>query len=253
MKPTHWRHTMRTSILLLAAALLLPTAASAYDEVAVEGGGAITGKVTISGAPPAPLKMTITKDPDVCGSGTREVDGVKVGSGNSLPEAIVFIEGISSGKGWSTVSWDKEMDQKDCRFLPKTRVVRKSTSLRVKNEDKVFHNIHAYELIGKSRVSMFNEGQQPGTDFSKNMRMRKKDSHTIKLECDAHDFMHEHLFVADTPYFATVGEDGSFNITDVPAGTYAVKSWHPVLKYQEGSVTVSAGGSAKVDFSYKGN
>ncbi len=240
-------------LLTLLIALLLPLSAHAYDEVAVDGGGTITGKVTLTGTAPAPRQMTITKDPEVCGEGAREVGGVKVGSGNSLPEAIVFIEGIGAGKAWSTVTWDETMTQKDCKFLPKTRVVRKSTNLQIKNEDSVFHNIHAYELIGSARISMFNEGQQPGTDFAKNMRMRRPDSHTIKLECDAHDFMHEHLFVADTPYFSTVGADGSFSIGDVPPGEYTVKSWHPILGYQEGKVTVAADGSASIDFTYSGS
>jgi hypothetical protein len=34
------------------------------------------------------------------------------------------------------------------------------------------------------------------------------------------------VIVRDNPFFAKAETDGSFNIPDVPAGTYALKAWH---------------------------
>ncbi len=73
----------------------------------------------------------------------------------------------------------------------------------------------------------------------------------MKIECDAHDFMHGYVFVANNPYFAVVKEDGSFSIDNVPPGKYTIKAWHGMLKNQKGTIEVSAGGSATIDFTFK--
>jgi len=71
------------------------------------------------------------------------------------------------------------------------------------------------------------------------------------VECDAHDFMHGFVFVAKTPYFAKVAEDGSFKIDNVPPGKYTAKVWHGTLKGDKAKVEVAAGGTATVNFNIK--
>jgi hypothetical protein len=67
-------------------------------------------------------------------------------------------------------------------------------------------------------------------------------SNVVKIECDAHDFMHAWAFAADSPYAAVTKDDGSFAIDGVPPGDYELKVWHPVLG--EKSTKVSVRGSA---------
>src|SRR5438132_1289246 len=68
-----------------------------------------------------------------------------------------------------------------------------------------------------------------------------------QLKCDVHNFMTGGIFVADNPYYALTGDDGSYEIKDVPAGTYTVATWHQAAGPLSGSVTVPAGGSASFD------
>ncbi len=73
----------------------------------------------------------------------------------------------------------------------------------------------------------------------------------MKVECDAHDFMHAFVFVAKNPYYAVVGDDGSFNIGDIPPGKYKVNVWHGVLGIVKGGeFEVTAGGDTKIDLSF---
>jgi len=46
------------------------------------------------------------------------------------------------------------------------------------------------------------------------------------------------------------GEDGSFSIEGLPAGTYTIEVWHESLGTQTAEATVEADGSAQADFSY---
>jgi len=56
----------------------------------------------------------------------------------------------------------------------------------------------------------------------------------------------------DNPYYAITGLEGTFAIPDLPAGTYRIKAWHPILGEQVQEVTVAANGAASLDFSFKG-
>ena len=62
--------------------------------------------------------------------------------------------------------------------------------------------------------------------------------------------MHGWVFVARNPYYAVVDKNGTFTITDVPPGTYTVKSWHGRLGEQELTVEIEADGNTDLTFSY---
>ncbi|MBI5327490.1 MAG: DUF2012 domain-containing protein [Deltaproteobacteria bacterium] len=231
------------------------TADAAYKEGAVSNGGGIKGKVTFKGSLPvdAVEKITITKNTDVCGTGTREVVWVDV-KGNSLRGAFVFIDGITEGKAWSAPEGGKYLiDQKGCRFRPWTQVV-KPGNITIRNSDNgVLHNINTREMIGVESGStvkkvIFNFGQPDLGDIEKELKPRR--SPYISINCEAHNFMFGFMMVTEHPYAEVVGEDGSFAIKDVPPGTYTVKAWHPRFGLKEGKVTVSAKGIAEVNFEF---
>jgi hypothetical protein len=68
----------------------------------------------------------------------------------------------------------------------------------------------------------------------------------VALGCNIHDQMTAWVFVADTPWFARSGDDGKA-ATDVPAGNYVLRLWHPDLpapgKPLEQPLSVGAAGA----------
>jgi hypothetical protein len=229
-----------------AGTLLLASVSHAYEVIAVSGGGRIAGKVTFKGAVPAPKVLAITKDSQVCGSGNREIVEVAVKDG-ALRGAVVYVEKIDKGKAWGEP--DKPLlDQKGCRFVPEVLLVRKDADLTIRNSDPVLHNIHTYEIIGKVRRTMFNVGQPDKGDMKQPVKVRR--SSAVKIECDAHDFMHAWAFAASNPYAAVSKEDGAVVIDDLPAGEYEVKAWHPVLGEKSVKVSVKAGATASAAFEF---
>ncbi len=229
----------------IAVGAMFVTNAMAYEASAVSGGGKVTGKVAFKGAPVA-KKLPITKDNTVCGTGEREIVEVNA-KGGSLAGAVVYVAKIDKGKEWGSL--DKVvLDQKGCRFAPDTLVVKKDADLTVRNSDPVLHNIHTYEIIGAVRRTMFNVGQPDKGDLKQPIKVRR--ANAIKVECDAHDFMHAWAFAADNPYAVSTKEDGTFILDNLPAGEYEIKAWHPVLGEKSAKVTVSAGGSANAAFEF---
>ena len=230
----------------LAAGALFATQALAYESTTVSNGGKVAGKVSFKGAVPAPRSIQITKDNSVCGSGTREVVEVNAKGGN-LAGAVVYVAKIDKGKAWGDLD-HPVLDQKGCKFATEVLLVRKEADLTVRNSDPVLHNIHTYEIIGTVRRTMFNVGQPDKGDIKQPIKVRR--ANAIKIECDAHDFMHAWSFAADNPYAVVSKEDGSFTLDNLPAGDYEIKAWHPVLGERSAKVSVSAGGSANAAFEF---
>ena len=229
-------------------AFLSPAQAAKYKEGDVANGGTITGKVLAGSAKPNVRKYTISKDTDVCGTGERLVPMVEIKDG-ALMNAVVFLEKIKAGKKFPSGLTKNTLDQKKCSFEPYLSFMRNKGTLEAVNSDTVLHNIHVYEQIGRARRTVLNVSQpEKGSIVTKKIKLRKGAG--MKIECDAHDFMHAFVFVARNPYFARVNDKGEFEIKDVPAGKYKIKVWHGFLGEKKGMVEVKAGGTAKIDFSY---
>ena len=235
-----------TALMALIAGAVLALPASAYEAGNVSGGGSISGKVTFKGAAPAPRQMAVTKDAQVCGTGTRQIVEVAVAN-DGLQNAVVYVAKIDKGKAWGSLD-SAVLDQKGCLFVPDMLLVRKDADLTIRNSDTVLHNIHTYEIIGTVRRTMFNVGQPDKGDIKQSIKMRR--ANAIKVECDAHDFMHAWAFAADNPYVAVTKADGSFAIPDLPAGDYEIKAWHPVLGEKSATVSVKAGVAASAAFEF---
>ncbi len=235
---------------LLGASVALAQSSVDYEVAAVDDGGTVAGRVAFEGTVPAPRAFTITRDSNACGEGERLVDVVEVSADGGLMGVVVEIEGITFGKEWDPAALEAELDQEACVFTAPSWVVAKGRDLMIKNSDPVLHNVHAYELVGASgRRPAFNIAQPKQGQVTK-QRIKLRRSNIVKLECDAHTFMHAHLYFASSPYYATSDADGNFEIGDVPPGTYAVTAWHPVLGRQEAEVTVASAESASVGFTF---
>lgn len=244
------------SALLSAMVMAAPIVSSAaYKEIEVKDGGSVTGKLTFSGDLPADAveKISITKNPEVCGEGYREIVWVDV-KGGALRNAFVFIDKIKEGKAWGQAPGGKYVvDQKDCRFDPWAQVVRRGP-ITIRNSDKgVLHNINMREMIGVERGravkrTMFNFGQPDPGDIDKELKPRR--SPFISLNCEAHNFMFGFMMAPEHPYAVVVDDDGSFSLDDVPPGQYTIKAWHPKLGIKKTKVTVPAGGKAEANFEF---
>ncbi len=242
---------------LLAVSIVVFSApgAAAYTEGAVDSAGSISGLITFNGALPADAveQIAITKNPEVCGEGYREVVWVDVEAG-ALRGVFVFIDEIESGKEWSAPDGGNYLvNQEGCRFRPWAQVVQRG-EITIRNSDAgVLHNINTREMIGveRGRVvkrTMFNFGQPDPGDLIQEIKPRR--SSYISINCEAHNFMFGYMMAPEHPYAVVVGDDGSYSIDNVPPGDYLLKAWHPRLGVQELEITVNGGESTESNFSF---
>jgi hypothetical protein len=241
-----------TSSAITLAALGMATAANAkgYKEVEVSDGGSFAGTVSAGAAEAETRSYTISKDPEICGDGSREVPFVEINDAGMLMNAVVFLNDVDEGKAFNKDEIDLTLNQEKCEFSPALGVMANNGKMTAINSDHTLHNIHTYELIGKSRRTVMNVSQpNAGDEVTKAVKLRRGNG--MKVECDAHDFMHSFVYVAKNPYYSVVNEEGGFSIDGIPAGTYEVMMWHGFLgEVEAGEVTISAGGEATMELSY---
>jgi hypothetical protein len=249
---------LATLTLIAVASVSLSTAgmaAAKYKAGAVANGGSIKGKVTFKGALPgdAVENILITKNPDVCGKGEREVVWVDVKDG-ALRGAFVFIDRIKKGKKWAKPKFGQYLvNQKGCRFRPWAQVVRPGPIIIRNSDQGVLHNINTREMIGveKGRVvkrTLFNFGQPDPGDITQKLKPRR--SSYISINCEAHNFMFGFMMAPPHPYAVVVGDDGSFSLSNVPPGKYTLKVWHPHLGVKKTKITVKGGAAVDANFAF---
>lgn len=245
------KNTFAKSAMTLALLGMATTAsAKGYKEVDVSNGGSFVGTVAAGAAEADTRSYTISKDPEICGEGAREVPFVQINGDGKLMNAVVFLNEVKEGKAFDPETINLTIDQQGCEFSTILGVMANQGELTAINSDMTLHNIHTYELIGKARRTVMNVSQpSKGDTVTKKVKLRRGNG--MKVECDAHDFMHSFVFVARNPYYAVVDEAGGFSIGDIPAGTYEVMMWHGFLgEVEVGEITVDAGGEVTKELSY---
>ena len=224
--------------ILLAALLVLPFSAQAYEGGAVSDGGTISGVVKFAGAAPAAKKIDVNKDKEVCDK-TAKSDASLIVSGGNLVNAVVSITDIKKGKKMEPIK--VTLDQNGCEYKPHVAAIPAGSTVEILNPDGILHNVHSYSKVNTA----FNVAQPK---FKKSVTQKIDKPEIINVKCDVHGWMNAWLFVSETPYFSLTDNSGGFKLTDVPAGTYNVEVWHETLGKTSQKVTVKAKEEAKVSF-----
>ncbi|MGB7947284.1 MAG: carboxypeptidase regulatory-like domain-containing protein [Candidatus Binatia bacterium] len=234
----------KLSLMFLSAALIaLPASAmAAYQGGEVKDGGSISGTVKFKGTAPAPKKLDVGKDKEVCDKTPKMDQSLVVKNGN-LANAVVTITDIKKGK---KIELKKVvLDQNGCEYHPHVLAFPAGTTVEIKNPDGILHNVHSYSKAN----SPFNQAQPK---FKKSMDVKIDKPEAVEVKCDVHGWMHGWLVATETPYFAVTDDSGSFKLTDVPPGSYTVEVWHEKLGKTNQKVTVKAKEDAKVNFEMAG-
>ena len=237
---------MRMPVLLCGAFAIGGTAmlgvpAQAYEAAPVAGGGAIEGTIVYRGSVPT-KKIIPTKDVEVCGQ-PREEPLIRVGEGQAVESAVVYLVDVAKGKEWPAAGKTPELDNVKCRFEPEVQVI-PAGPLDVVNTDPVLHNTHGY--YGKRtafNLALPNKDQRIPTDLPR--------AGAVRVDCDAHGWMEGWIYVVDNPYYAVTGADGKFSITDVPPGDYKLIAVQPFTGPVEMPVTVAGGQPTTLEIELK--
>lgn len=129
------------------------------------------------------------------------------------------------------------MLQKNKMFLPHVLPVLAGTLIDFPNDDPIFHNAFSNYSGQIFDVGLYPPGTKRSVRFTR--------PGVVRVFCNIHPAMSAVIVVLETPYFATSGKDGIWQL-DVPNGEYEMRLFHeratePTLRALARRVTVNAG------------
>ena len=184
------------------------------------GWGTLKGRFTFAGTPAQPKALVVDKDTEVCSMGGMKLLDRSLlvdPSSKGLANVVVFARKTSRVKT-AAAETPLVFDQKNCEFLLPVFAARVGQPVDVHNSDPIGHNTN---IAGSSFNQLVPAGQ--GTAY-------KPDAETgmpTMVTCNIHPWMKAYAVFRKDGYVAVSAADGSFTISDLPAGeTIEFQVWH---------------------------
>jgi plastocyanin len=228
----------------VAGAATMVTLGVTSIPVAGQGTGTIVGHVRYMGPTPVNPIIRMGADPrcNKLYAGRRPMaQTFIVGADGAFANVLVNLEGsLPAGAAPTT---PVVLDQKNCQYEPRVLGARVGQTLEVRNDDPTEHNVHSLSKAGND----FNTTQPiKGMPFD----VKLKAGELLHVTCDNHTWMTAYVAILENPFYSVTGTDGTFMITNVPAGKQSVRAWHEVMGMQTQMVDVQPGKTATVDFTF---
>ncbi|OLB32617.1 MAG: hypothetical protein DMG41_10935 [Acidobacteria bacterium] len=138
------------------------------------------------------------------------------------------------------------VDQRKMAFVPHVVAAQQGTTVEFLNSDSVGHNVYWPSISGNKKLA-HNLGTWPKGEKKP---FQFNDVGVASLLCNVHPEMSGYVVVTPTPYFAVTDKDGNFEIKNIPAGKYTLKTWSEDGKPTTQAVDVS-GATASVELTVK--
>ncbi|MGA8617765.1 MAG: hypothetical protein WB660_04505 [Candidatus Sulfotelmatobacter sp.] len=204
----------------------------------------VTGVVRFEGTAPKPSRIDMSSDPNCKSSSPAVTEDIVAGANGSLEGVVVFIADGLGDRTFQPPAQPAVLEQKGCLYRPHVVALQANQKLNVVNSDPTTHNIHP--MPANNRES--NMIQPPGVPLELTFA---REEIAIPVKCNVHPWMRGYIAVFKHPYFAVTGKDGSFELKDLPPGSYIITAWHGKLGTQSQKVTVGGGQGQKLEFVFK--
>jgi plastocyanin len=246
MKPKNFLLVIALMLMICISSRQVVKAGAPAPAAASAGAAVIKGVVKFEGTPPKAKPISMAADP-ICAKqhlGPVLTAEVVTGSGGGLQNALVF---VADGAGDRTFDPPKEplvISQKGCLYQPHVLVVQANQAFEVVNNDPTSHNIHPTPANNRE----WNKAELPGATVEGAFA---REEIAIPVKCNIHPWMRGYIAVLKNPYFALTKPDGSFDLPNLPPGTYTIKVWHETLGTSTQTITIGANQTKEINFVFK--
>jgi hypothetical protein len=221
--------------------------APAFFQVDPATAGTVTGRIRFTGKRPAPKLIDMSEEPACVTAhhGKAYDESLVVNKSGGLANAFIYIKTGLEGKTFAIPPTPVTIDQSGCWFRPRVVGIQTGQILQVINSDPVTHNIHPMAEVNREWNHSQGAGDPP---IDRKFVMPEV---MIRVKCNIHSWMHAFIGVLRHPYFAVSKDDGTYEITNLPPGTYTIAVWQERLGTQEQQLTVPSHGTAEANFTFK--
>jgi hypothetical protein len=234
-----------TSAFALAALALFTWIPSGWSSPA-DTPSFIKGTVKFEGAAPKPSPIDMSQDP-LCAklhSTPATTEDVVVGGDGGLANVVIYVSDGLTSHNFQPPPQPAVLEQKGCQYKPHVLALQANQKLDVVNGDETTHNIHPTPNNNRE----WNMTQPHAMPLEQSFA---REEIAIPVKCNIHPWMKGYIAVFKHPYFAVTDKNGSFELKELPPGTYTITAWQEKLGSQIQKVTVSSGESKTLDFAFK--
>ena len=212
-----------------------PTSVEGPPAVAEEGG--LAGRISWVGELPA-REAPQVEPPEAC-AGVQRGDSVTLGPEGGLAQVLVWVPAAELPEAAASY----ELRASGCAFEPRVGAAPSGVRLEVVNSDPVIHSFHLRLLEGEEERGLQNLAVPPGTPP---LSWEIRRAGLVHVRSDAFDWMHAWIRVGVEGPWTLSDSEGRFSFPELPAGSWDVWMWHPLLGELRETVTVSEDGPASL-------
>lgn len=191
--------------------------------------GTISGLIALAGDFPttAPaVDMSAAPDCAAMHDVAVPAERLSVSGNRGVANAFIYVSAGIDGSEYGPPDEPAVLDQRGCIYSPHVLGMMAGQPLRLLNSDGVMHNVNVKSRTNKGFNRVMPAARKrmtvPGRVFPHVEVM-------IPLRCDVHPWMSSYLGVLDHPFFAVSTETGTYEISNVPPGSYELTVWHESL------------------------
>jgi len=206
----------------------------------------VNGVVKLEGNVPSPNHVDMAGDPQCAKlhpTGAMAED-ILTDSNGGLQNVIVFISAGLADRTFDPPKDAATIEQNGCMYQPHVIAIEVNQKLEVVNSDTTTHTVHVLPVNNPP----WDKPQPPGPPIEVTFPQQEV---AIPVKCDLHPWMRGYIAVFKHPYFAVTGRNGSFEIKNLPPGTYTIQAWHEKLGTATQEVTIQASESKSLEFVFK--
>ncbi|HXX47092.1 MAG TPA: hypothetical protein VEN47_02625 [Myxococcota bacterium] len=145
---------------------------------------------------------------------------------------VVYLEGDGAPLHFELPKRTLEIHQKDASFKPSFLVIAAGETVVMPNDDVIFHNVFSYSTPNDFDLGLYPRGESRSKTFQY--------PGVVRMYCSIHESMSATIFVAPSIWHAVAGPHGEFEIRDVPAGRYRLRTWNRRLPPVSQTIEVKA-------------
>jgi plastocyanin len=176
---------------------------------------------------------------------------VRDAKGKAVADAVILAVPVDPRGALHARPPKDAVDQVDKQFVPYVKAIFVGSTVRFPNSDNIRHQVYSFSPAKKFELPLYSGTDAPPIIFDK--------PGVVVLGCNIHDWMIGYIYVSETPFFAKTGALGTAVISDLPAGEYRVRVWHPSMDHaeettgQQVSLTADAPANAEWQIGLKPN
>ena len=209
--------------------------------------GSITGTVRLVGTPPVLKAIDMNAAPACVKANSSPVipPQVIMGDNGTLADVAIYIKSGLDGRHFETPKDPVILEQKACMYKPHVIALMVNQRLEVRNEDATTHNVH---LLAKSNRPWNKSQPLDGPAIEESFPQPEL---AIPVICNVHPWMRAFTFVFDNPYYAITSRTGTFELKNLPPGTYTIEAWQERYGTQDQIVIIGPKESKSISFTFK--